>query len=142
MSIRKIKSVKYIVVHCADTDPSKPYPFEACMRDHIYNRGWDNIGYHYYITTDGVIHKGRQLDQEGAHAYGFNANSIGVCYEGGKGGDTRTFAQKESLRNCLRCLKFLYPDAEIVGHHDLNPNKSCPNFDAKKEYSDITFDIK
>lgn len=137
MSIRRIKIVKYIVVHCADTDPKKPYPFEACLRDHIYNRGWETIGYHYYITTDGVIHKGRELFQEGAHVYGYNPVSIGVCYEGGKGGDTRTLAQKTSLVRCLKSLKFLFPDATIVGHHDLDPKKSCPNFDAQAEYSYI-----
>ncbi|MBT9908910.1 N-acetylmuramoyl-L-alanine amidase, partial [Phocaeicola dorei] len=28
----------------------------------------------------------------------------------------------------------LFPKALIVGHHDLNPVKPCPCFDAVKEY--------
>ena len=125
------------MIHCSDTDPLKPYPFETCKHDHIKNRGWSDIGYHYYITTDGTLHPGRDLETIGAHVVGFNKCSIGVCYEGGMMGDTRTREQKLTLLNVLRYLKSLYPDAEIVGHHDLNPSKSCPNFDARAEYKNI-----
>lgn len=131
------RNIKYIVVHCADTDPLKSYPFEACRRDHIENNKWDDIGYHYYITTDGFINKGRDLNTSGAHVKGYNQCSIGVCYEGGKYGDSRTAQQKVSLSCLLHYLKMLCPFAEIVGHHDLNPAKSCPNFDARSEYKYI-----
>lgn len=131
------RTIKYIVIHCSDTDPLKPYPFETCRRDHIQHNKWSDIGYHYYITTDGTLHPGRDLETIGAHVVGFNKCSIGVCYEGGKMGDTRTKPQKLTLLNVLRYLKSLYPDAEIVGHHDLNPFKTCPNFDARADYKNI-----
>ena len=90
------------------------------------------------------MHAGRPLYQVGAHATGFNRRSIGVCYEGGldsqgKPADTRTPAQKETLRKLLFRLKTDYPNARIVGHRDLpNVHKACPCFDAKTEYSDIS----
>ena len=48
--------------------------------------------------------------------------------------DTRTLEQKASLLALLRELKRIFPRALIVGHHDLNPTKACPCFDAEKEY--------
>ena len=37
----------------------------------------------------------------------------------GKPADTRTPAQKHALITLLRCLRYDYPDAEIIGHRDL-----------------------
>ena len=77
-----------------------------------------------------------QLDKEmvGAHARHYNAHSIGVCYEGGldeKGrpADTRTPAQKLALHTLLVSLKADFPDAEIMGHCELEGvHKACPCF--------------
>ena len=78
----------------------------------------------------------------GAHCYGYNAHSIGVCYVGGlekgtkRAKDTRTPQQKESLIRLLMELVCKYPDAEILGHRDL-ANRKCPSFDAKEEYKTL-----
>ena len=72
---------------------------------------------------------------------GYNANSIGICYEGGldengKPADTRTPAQKAALIALLRSLKVDYPDAEIKGHCELKGvHKDCPCFSCQ-EYRD------
>ena len=96
----------------------------------------------FYITRDGEIHRGRSLEEAGAHCRNHNAHSIGVCYEGGldadgKPKDTRTLEQKGALLALLRELKRQFPKALIVGHHDLNPMKGCPCFDAVQEYLQI-----
>ena len=101
-----------------------------------------DIGYHFYITRDGEIHRGRALEKVGAHCRNHNTHSIGVCYEGGldangKPKDTRTLEQKGALLALLRELKRQFPKALIVGHRDLNPMKGCPCFDAVKEYAEI-----
>ena len=101
-----------------------------------------DIGYHFYITRDGEIHRGRSLEEVGAHCRNHNAHSIGVCYEGGldadgKPKDTRTLEQRGALFALLRELKRQFPKALIVGHRDLNPMKGCPCFDAVKEYSQV-----
>ena len=72
----------------------------------------------------------------------YNLHSIGICYEGGlneKGepADTRTLMQRGSLLALLRELRIAFPRALIVGHHDLNPLKTCPCFDAVKEMTGI-----
>lgn len=75
------------------------------------------------------------------HARHYNAHSIGICYEGGldeKGrkADTRTPAQRAALIALLRSLKVDYPDAEIMGHCELEGvHKDCPSFSCQ-EYRD------
>ena len=59
---------------------------------------------------------------------------LGVCYEGGldeKGrpADTRTPAQKLTLHTLLVSLKADFPEAEIMGHCELEGvHKDCPCF--------------
>ena len=103
-------------------------------------RGFDCIGYHFYITVDGTIWTGRPLSQVGAHCKGYNAHSIGICYEGGldeegRPCDTRTLLQKAALVALINKLRELYPAADVVGHNDLNQHKACPCFCAVKEYN-------
>ena len=79
----------------------------------------------------------------GAHCVNHNAHSIGVCYEGGlnvrgQPEDTRTAEQKSALRALLKDLHRRYPQALIVGHHDLNPHKDCPCIEnVAREYADL-----
>ena len=79
----------------------------------------------------------------GAHCVNHNAHSIGVCYEGGLNArgqpeDTRTPEQKSALRALLKDLHRRYPQALIVGHHDLNPHKACPCIEnVAREYADL-----
>ena len=80
------------------------------------------------------------MSEIGAHVKGYNAVSIGVCYEGGlnargRPADTRTPEQKKSLIELLSALKERFPKAKIVGHYELGANKDCPVFCASKEYA-------
>ena len=132
------REVTLLVVHCSATRCDRHFSVEALRRSHLA-RGFADIGYHFYITRDGEVHICRPVHQIGAHATGWNDKSIGICYEGGlladcTPADTRTLMQKGSLLALLRELRLLFPKALIVGHHDLNPVKPCPCFDAVKEY--------
>ena len=136
-----------IIVHCSATPEGRVYTVEQCRKDHKA-QGWSDIGYHYFIDLEGKVYNGRDVDLVGAHcaAGGHNQHSIGVCYVGGlenkpgvpynklKAKDTRTEKQKSALLSLLYDLKRIYPDARIYGHHDFEPHKDCPSFDAKEEY--------
>ena len=151
----RAEAIRYIVLHCSATRSDRPYPPEALERDHRA-RGFHGAGYHFYIRQSGTIIPLRPLHQIGAHVRGYNRWSWGVCYEGGldpngKATDTRTEAQKVALRQLLVQLKALAPQAEIVGHRDLSPDRNgdghidssewiklCPCFDARTEYKHLT----
>lgn len=135
-----MRQIKEIIIHCTATVEGKDYHVSDVDKWHKA-RGWKGIGYHYLITLDGSIEKGRKEEEIGAHCTGHNAHSIGVCYVGGvdkafKPKDTRTEAQKEALWEVLRQLLIKYPQAKIYGHYEF-ANKACPSFDVQKEYKNI-----
>ena len=137
-----MRKINKIIIHCSDTFEGVNWTVDDIRSWHI-KRGWLDIGYHYVIYLDGSIHRGRNEDVVGAHCVGYNSHSIGICYVGGKEKgtgktkDTRTPAQKESLIRLLIELVCRYPDAEILGHRDLAPDRKCPGFDAKEEYKTL-----
>lgn len=142
-----MRKIDTIVIHCSDTIEGKNFTIDDIRRWHTAPKpkgnGWADIGYHYVIHLDGSIHKGRPDEVVGAHVYGHNEHSIGICYVGGKEAgtfrakDTRTPEQKEALIRLLIDLVCRYPDAVIVGHRDLDPSRRCPCFDAKSEYESL-----
>lgn len=136
-----MRAIKKIIVHCADTPEGRDDRAADICRWHKA-QGWNDIGYHYVVDLDGTIEPGRPIEKAGAHCTGHNADSIGVCYIGGcdkkmQPKDTRTDAQKASLLLLLKYLVAKYPGVTIYGHRDF-ANKSCPSFDAKKEYEELT----
>lgn len=137
-----MRSITLLIVHCSATPEGQRLDFEACRQEHIRHRGFRDIGYHFYVTRDGAVQPGRLLEQIGAHCKGHNRHSVGICYEGGLDArgcpkDTRTPQQKAAMQTLLRKLRRLFPRALIVGHHDLNPQKACPCFDAVGEYKNL-----
>lgn len=94
---------------------------------HISEHGWNGIGYHFYIRTDGTIYTGRPTYMIGAHCQGANTGSIGVCFEG-------DFMKKTSLPEVQYqafCELKQYLDKQynktfvIKGHRELSPSE-CP----------------
>ena len=142
-----MRFINLIVIHCSATRQDRCYTEYDLTTDHL-RRGFSGAGYHYYIRKNGDIKSLRPVEQPGAHAKGYNANSIGICYEGGldehgRPSDTRTPFQKHSLRVLVMTLLRDYPDARLCGHRDLSPDlnhngeiepeewiKQCPCFDA------------
>jgi N-acetyl-anhydromuramyl-L-alanine amidase AmpD len=111
-------------------------------------KGWNGIGYHYVIINDkhdskadGTVEKGRPDDTSGAHAYGINDRSLGICCIGH--GDMEPFTDKQvaSLNSLVAKLMatFNIPVSRVIGHRELNvlveqgklraeykTSKSCP----------------
>lgn len=136
-----MRTITLIIVHCSANRAGSALRM-ADIDSYHRSLGWIGCGYHYVIPTDGTIEPGRPDEMVGAHCKNHNRHSIGVCYIGGlskdgKPADTRTDAQRIALRNLLERLRRRYPDALIVGHRDLDPQKACPCFDVANEYHDL-----
>ncbi|MDO4165467.1 MAG: N-acetylmuramoyl-L-alanine amidase [Bacteroides sp.] len=145
-----MRNIKLIVIHCSATREDQPFTEQELEAAHRL-RGFDGTGYHFYIRRDGRILTTRPVERVGAHARGYNRESIGICYEGGLdhyglAKDTRTQWQRHSLRVLVRALLMDYPEARVVGHRDLSPDlnhngqvepmewtKQCPCFEVKEE---------
>lgn len=147
--------IRRIVVHCsAGSQSTKASEIVAyhLRPAALGGRGWKTPGYHYIVEADGNVVNTVEEHRIANGAKGFNSDSLHVCYVGGidskgRATDNRTDEQKQSLRRLLGELRRRYPDAEIVGHRDLSPDKNgngkvdvwervkaCPSFDAAEEY--------
>lgn len=144
------RKIDLIVIHCSATREDRTFTEQDLAECHR-QRGFNGAGYHFYIRKDGRIITTRPTEQVGAHAKGFNAHSIGICYEGGldcrgRPKDTRTSWQKHSMRVLVRVLLQDHPGCRLRGHRDLSPDtngngeiepeewmKQCPCFEVSRE---------
>ena len=118
--------IKFLIVHCSDTNNNDNLSAIDIHKMHM-SFGWDGIGYHKVIGREGAIENGRPEFWIGAHAYGINNQSLGVCLIGR---DKFTKKQLSALKITLQLWKIKYPKAIIKGHKDaIKTNKTCPNFD-------------
>lgn len=140
-----MREIRQIIIHCSATMPHQDIGAEQIREWHKMN-GWEDIGYHYVIRINGIVEKGRPLQNPGAHARGWNGESLGICLVGGLNDDgqpDKTFNgyQLDILRDLLWYLTDRFPAAEILGHRDLpEVNKQCPCFDVKEWLDAINFE--
>ena len=89
-------------------------------------KGWRDVGYHYVIHKDGSVHKGRKENDTGAHAYGYNTKSIGICLSGNFDATLPTKGQTNALRALLLDLKTRHDvlDENIIPHRGV-AKKTC-----------------
>jgi N-acetyl-anhydromuramyl-L-alanine amidase AmpD len=130
------REINLIIIHCTATPPEFDIDVETVRRWHIFERGFNDIGYHYLIKRDGTLESGRPVDMVGAHASGYNQNSIGVALVGGiskKGAAVNNFTneQFDTLKKLLNELKSTYEGIKIIGHNEVS-NKACPSFNVQE----------
>ena len=89
------------------------------------NNGWTCIGYHFYVRLDGSIYRGRKEDTIGAHTYGYNNTSIGICAEGNFEKDTMSETQKQAIIELIKYIKSKYAITSIKRHKDVC-STACP----------------
>jgi hypothetical protein len=126
-------TVHHSAMYFRDTNPAAcAAQIQQIQREHMGNRGYGDIGYHFLIDPAGRIWEGRELKWQGAHASGDNnRQNIGICVLGnflrGRGGQGPAPAQVQSLRQLTKQLMARYsfgPDA-IHCHSDFKATE-CP----------------
>ena len=114
------KTERIIIHHAA---------IESCTPEQIHNwhleKGWSGAGYHFLVRKDGSIYRLRPEDKVGAHAYGSNYNSIGICAEGNYTNKTMPKAQYNSMCELMKYIKVKYDINLVQKHSDVNAT-SCP----------------
>ena len=132
-----MRPINKVLIHCSATPEGRDVKTKEIKKWHLSN-GWSDIGYHYVIELDGKVVEGRPVEIVGAHCFGQNKFSIGICYVGGmnksmsKPKDTRTEEQKESLIKLIKKLKKEHSILSVHGHNEFS-NKACPSFDVANE---------
>lgn len=83
-------------------------------------------GYHFYVKKDGSVYRGRPIDMVGAHAYGSNFDSIGICAEGDYSTQSQPDAQVTAIQELIAHIKGIYSIQKIQKHSDVC-NTDCPS---------------
>lgn len=91
---------------------------------HVAN-GWVGIGYHFFVRKDGSIYRGRPEHCVGAHAYGANYKSIGICFEGNFMTETMPDAQIKAGAELVKYLKNKWGISWVAKHKDIGTT-DCP----------------
>lgn len=128
--------IRYLTIHCAATPEGRDVKAPTIS-------DWDKAkfgqtSYHWVVELDGTAVRTLRDNQRGAHTGGANTGNIGICYVGGvdkklNPKDTRTEAQKATLRRLVAEYRKLYPGITVRGHRDWpGVKKACPSFDVAK----------
>lgn len=137
-----MRKINLIVIHCSDSDVES-HDDISVIDDWHKRRGFlrksipenatnetdKSVGYHRFVTKKGTIQVGREYEEIGAHATGFNSNSIGICFSGKDGipNELQLAAGRELIINILSLFNLSATD--VLPHCQLNKHKSCPRFD-------------
>lgn len=120
-TLQKRSQTKRIILHHAAA--------ANCTADDVdrwhKGNGWTCIGYHFFVNKKGEVFRGRQEETVGAHAYGSNSDSIGICLEGNFENETMPEEQKRAGQELVAMLKEKYGITKVQGHRDVC-STSCP----------------
>lgn len=120
-TLEKRTKTERIILHHAEAS--------VCSAEDIHRwhkqKGWSGAGYHFLVRKDGSIYRMRPEDKVGAHAYGSNYNSIGICAEGKYMEEEMPVAQKNSIIELVSELKKKYNITKVQKHKDVCAT-SCP----------------
>ena len=122
-----MRDIKFIIIHCSDSDLPHHDNINVIKEWHVKERGWDDVGYHYFIQKNGYLQIGRPLAVQGAGVFRHNENSVHICLSGKTG---FTFHQGIALMNICMAMREKFPMAEVKPHNFFNHHKTCPNFDS------------
>lgn len=134
------RGIRYLTIHCAATPEGRNNTAEQVKQWDIDRFGQPS--YHHVIELDGGAVRHLTDGQKGAHTGGHNTGNIGICYVGGttslssgaKPKDTRTDAQKATLKRLVAEYRAKYPGIKVLGHREWpGVNKACPSFDVAAE---------
>lgn len=138
--------VRYLILHCSDTEDGPGLSWPAIRRYHMEERGWSDIGYHYGIERYGpriAVLRGRPPWVRGAHcrAAGRNRDSLGVCVVGKFDEDPPSLGVYDATVQVLARLAWAFhiePD-RVAGHREFDKRKTCPGlkWDLDKLREDI-----
>lgn len=126
-------SIKYLTIHCAATPEGRDVKASEVSKWDIAKFG--QVSYHKVVELDGTIVDTLPDTTKGAHTGGANTGNVGVCYIGGvdkklSPKDTRTSAQRDSLRAIVAAYRKRFPNIIVRGHRDWpGVKKACPSFD-------------
>lgn len=138
-----MRQINKIIVHTSATPDYMDIGANTIRKWHTdpkpKGNGWSDIGYHYVVRRNGEIERGREESVVGAHAYGANSDSIGVCWVGNDQIDEK---QEKALFSLINYLmgKYNVKIENVLGHREaVKTPKTCPNLNMDRVRAELIF---
>jgi N-acetylmuramoyl-L-alanine amidase len=123
--IKPEREIDRVFLHCSASS-NKNHDDVSVIRGWHEERGWSDIGYHFFIKFDGTLQNGRDIERTPAAQRGHNVGTIAICLHGLKEEDF-TEKQFETLRLLCRVIHLEIPLVTFHGHCEVAA-KACPVF--------------
>lgn len=124
------RKIRRVFLHCSASDNPEHDDISVIRKWHA-QRGFTDVGYHWFIKKDGTVQAGRSVDQIPAAQQGHNTGTLAICLHGL---DKLKFteAQFESLRALCREINTIHQGKVTFHGHCEVSSKTCPVFDYRK----------
>jgi len=118
------RKVNRVFIHCSASDHPEHDNIEVIRQWHLA-RGFDDIGYHFFIHKNGNVSCGRSLERTPASQRGHNLGTISICLHGFHI-EKFTQAQYHTLQNMTKYINSIYYERISFHGHEEVAHKSCP----------------
>ena len=142
--VKPNRRVDRVFLHCSASDVPAHDTVETIREWHL-GRGFNDIGYHFFIHKNGDMSQGRDIEKTPAAQRGHNLRTIAICLHGLRE-EKFTELQYEALKVlCLDIDKAYLKQVSFHGHCEVS-SKACPVFDYKKilkldKYGSLGLDV-
>lgn len=128
MAFRKpTREIDRVFLHCSASDEDEHDDVAVMRRWHVDERGWDDVGYHFFIKKDGTIQPGRDLEKAPAAQRGHNTGTVAICLHGLTVGRFTRNQYHSLIALCREIDGALGGMASFHGHSEVS-SKACPVF--------------
>jgi len=129
MFIKPKRDINRVFLHCS-ASPNPAHGDVEIIRAWHHQRGWNDIGYHYFIPFEGELQIGRNIEHSPAAQKGHNTGTIAICLHG-LYKHNFTLNQYDTLQTICKQINKAYDDKVTFHGHCEVSNKACPVFDYK-----------
>lgn len=127
--VKPHRPVNRVFVHCSASD-NPEHDDVSVIREWHRERHFNDVGYHYFITSAGILQEGRSLEEVPAAQAPHNKGTIAICLHG-LTKEKFTEAQFDTLRELCTQIKGAYGGQVTFHGHREVAAKECPVFDYK-----------
>ena len=127
--IRPSRKIDRVFIHCSASDVPAHDNIKTIKKWHL-ERGFNDIGYHFFIHKDGKLSRGRDIEKTPAAQKGHNVKTIAICLHG-LHKDNFTQTQYDTLKSlCMEIDICHLNKVSFHGHCEVSA-KACPVIDYK-----------
>jgi len=120
------RHVDRVFLHCSASDHPEHDNVETMRKWHL-DRGWSDVGYHFFIRKDGTVENGRDLEWIPAAQAGHNTGTIAICLHGLAEENFTAEQFRSVIALCTEIAETYHGMVTFHGHCEVSA-KACPVF--------------